>query len=214
MFGIFNKKSDKPEITKPAIMGLTVGTSFDIDTLGFKLVMEKLVIADMAKTQLITSAGKADMEGNTIFRFYTDDDAWLQVVCEGGETEDHIIDVKLFHYYDTKSVDNESQWNELLRHQIGTPTQELEGHTFTRVWSSTGDYSNPVHLREVTYDDSSESSTTDQFMMLFEREVDNDHMEALFLSAEEIENQHNGLDRCLVISTGVSISPAQIKING
>lgn len=214
MFKLFGKKDEAPTVEKPAIMGLAVGTSFDIDTLGFKLIMDKLTIENMAQTQLITAAGKADIHGNTIYRFYTDDDAWLQVVCDGGDTEAHIIDVKLFHYYDTKSVDNQSAWDQLLNKEIGSPLQKIEGYDFNRVWSSVGDYAMPVHIAETTYDDSDEPDTTDQFTMLFEREVDADHMEFLFLSAEESENEHGQLDRCLVISTGVNINPAQITING
>ncbi len=209
---LFGRKDDK--VNKPAIMGLCVGTSFDIDTLGFQLVMDKLTIHDIAKTQIIKAAGKAMMDDNIVYRFYTDDEAWLQVVCEGGDSEENIIDVKLFHYYDTKSVDTQQLWDRLINHEIGVESQELEGNNFSRVWSSTGQYSMPVHIRELTYDETDEPDTTDQFAMLFEREVDNDHFEALFLAAEETENDQGGLDRCLVISTGLNISPAQIKVNG
>ena len=211
---LFGSKKNEPQVTKPSILGLTVGTSFDVDTFGFKLVMDKLTITDMAKTQIIKAAGKAEMDGNTVYRFYTDDEAWLQVVCEGGDTEDDIIDVKLFHYYDTKSVDSDYNWDALLNREIGAETQELEGNTFSRVWNSTGDYAMPVHIREVTYDETEQPDTTDQFAMLFEREVDNDHVEVLFLSAEEVENEQGHLEHCLVISTGLNLSPAQITIHG
>lgn len=214
MLKYFRKKESKPTVSKPSIMGLAVGISFDVDTLGFKLIMDKLTIADMSKTQIITAAGKASMAGNTIYRFYTDDEAWLQVVCEGGDSEDHIIDVKLFHYYDTQSIDNQTVWDDLLNSKIGNPTYMLDAHQFRRVWSSVGDYAMPVHLSETTFDDSDESDTTDQFMMLFEREVDDEHMEFLFLSAEEAEGDNGHHDRCLVISTGINLSPAQITING
>ena len=105
MFGkIFGSKKNEPQVDKPSIMGLTVGTSFDVDTLGFKIVMDKLTISDMAKTQLIKAAGKAEMDGNTVYRFYTDDEAWLQVVCEGGDTEDetHVSEVAAYHIADDK----------------------------------------------------------------------------------------------------------------
>ena len=32
------------------------------------------------------------------------------------------------------------------------------------------------------------------------------------VSAEEVETEHNTLDRCLVLSTGINLSPAQINI--
>jgi hypothetical protein len=213
MFG-FRNKNKKTTIQKPSIMGLEVGTSFDVDTLGFNIVMDKLTIASIAKTQIITAAGKADMDGNTVFRFYTDDEAWLQVVCEGGETEEHIIDVKLFHYYNTESVDTEASWNTLLHTKIGTENYTVENNNFSRVWSSVDSYAMPVGLQETTYDESDDPDITDQFIMLFEREVDDHNMEFLFLSAEETENEQGNLDRCFVLSTGVNLTPSQITVNG
>lgn len=210
----FSKTPDTPKIEKPSIMGLAIGIGFDVDTLGFRLIMEQLVIEDIAATQAIVAAGKTNMDGNTLFRFYTQDDAWLQIVCQDGETENDIIDVKLFHYYDTLSIDSQADWDTLINEKIGTPTYTLEGREFTRVWSSVGDYAMPVALCETTYDDTEQTRKTDQFTMLFERRIDDHNMEFLFLSAEEAYNDQRNLERCLVISTGVNLSPAQIKVNG
>jgi hypothetical protein len=50
--------------------------------------------------------------------------------------------------------------------------------------------------------------------MLFEREINNDITESLFLSAEESFDENNQVSRCFVISTGVGLTPSQITIHG
>jgi hypothetical protein len=217
MFGFLKKRSDKnrqqAQVKKPEVMGLCVGSSFDLDKLSFQLILSELVISELADTQLIQAAGQVDLGSSTLLRFYTDDEAWLQVVCEGGVAEENIVDVTLFHYYDTLNVSN-SEWDELLSRKIGVPTYVLEGHTYERVWTSTSEYHPPVAMQEETFDDSNEASETDQFVMLFERELSDGSYEQLYLSAEETLNDNNQLERCLVISTGVKISASQIRVNG
>ncbi|MEM0909823.1 MAG: YjfK family protein [Pseudomonadota bacterium] len=213
MFGLFKKKTSAPIVNKPSIMGLCVGSSFDLDMLSFHLILSELTIGDVADTQLIQAAGKVELGGTTLLRFYTDDEAWLQVVCEGGVEQEHIVDVTLFHYYDTLHVD-QTKWRRILDSEIGTPTYTLEGNEYLRVWTSVGEYHPPVAMQEKTYDDSNDISETDQFVMLFERELTDGSFEQLYLSAEETVNDNEQLEQCLVISTGVKISPTQIRVNG
>lgn len=216
MFSKLFGKKDKPNPLQhtPEIMGLRIGGSFDIDPLMLRLSEQELVISNCAPTQIIQAAGVVDMDGTYVFRFYTDDDAFLQVVAEGGKTEQHVVDVKLFHFYDTLDVANDSVWNELLNQKIGQPTYELEGYQYERVWTSASEYHNPVHMAETTYDDSGSSSKTDQFTMLFERPISGNNTESLFLSAEEKLEIGGFLSRCFVLSTGITIGASQITIHG
>lgn len=214
MFNLFKKKpAAQKGIDKPEVMGLCVGSSFDLDKLAFQLIVGELVIGGVADTQLIQAAGKVDLGSNILLRFYTDDEAWLQVVCEGGESEEHIVDVTLFHYYDTLNV-VAAEWDDLLNNKMGTPEYTLEGNVYSRVWTSTTSYHPPVAMQEKTYDDTNEITETDQFVMLYERELSDGSFEQLYLSAEETLNDNNRLERCLVISTGVKLTPTQIKVNG
>lgn len=209
-------KRNKPETDKyagtPNVMGLKLGGSFELDALALRLVMADMVVSKVAATQIIQSAGIVDLDGTTLYRFYTDDEGFLQVVANGSGEED-VVDVKMFHYYDTLDIANQAEWDQLLNNKIGASSYQLEGHTYYRVWTSTTEYHNPVHMEEKTYQDNTDFSTTDQFTMLFERELDNGEMESLFLSAEEVVN-NNALERCLVISTGMTVSPTQITIHG
>ncbi|ADZ92486.1 YjfK family protein [Marinomonas mediterranea] len=211
---LFKKNKPKsPSQDTPSIMGLRLGGSFEIDPLLMRMTQDSLVIDNAASSYIIKAAGIAELDGTWMFRFYTDDDAFLQVIAEGGKKAEDVVDVKLFHFYDTQDIASQSVWDTLLNQQIGTPTYELENHLYQRVWTSASDYHNPVYVQERTYDDEGEMSETDQFIMLFEREIANDCTESLFLSAEESEQQ-GGLNRCFVLSTGITLSPSQLTIHG
>ncbi|MBU2919317.1 YjfK family protein [Psychrosphaera sp. F3M07] len=212
---IFGKKEKvNPLDNAPSIMGLRIGGSFDIDPLLLRLTEGELTISGCAPTQIIQAAGIVDLDGTWVYRFYTDDEAFLQVITEGGQNDEHVVDVKLFHFYDTQDIESKPLWDEILNTKIGSPTYQLESQTFERVWTSASDYHNPVHMAEKTFDETGESSETDQFTMLFERPISGNNTESLFISAEEKLEEAGYLSRCLVISTGISISSAQITIHG
>ncbi len=216
MFGkLFGKKPEKDPLTDaPSIMGLGLGGSFEVDPLLLKLTQNELVSDGCASTHIIKAAGIVDLDGAWVFRFYTDDDAFLQVVAEGGKSGEHVVDVKLFHFYDTQDISSQSIWDRLLNEEIGAPTYELAGHAYTRVWTSVSDYHNPVYMAEKTYDDVGDFSVTDQFTMLFERPISGGQTESLLLAAEEKEEEAGNLSRCLVLSTGITLTPTQLTIHG
>lgn len=211
---LFGKKPQDDKPASPEIMGLYLGGSFELDDLKLKLLEPELTIARAARSQLIQAVGRAPLDsGGTLLRFYTDDEAFLQVVCDGGETENHINDVKLWHFYDTQTIGSDAQWKNALDSLISQPTYTLDGKTFTRVWDAVGESSPPVAVTEKTYEEDGDVSTTDQFMMLYERPLENGRTESLLVVGEE-KIVGNNADRCLVISTGFDIEPADITING
>lgn len=215
MLGFFSKsKKDTVSIKGPEIMGLRLGGSFKLDALFLKLIDDELISENANPTHIIQSAGEADLGGTKILRFYTDDDAFLQVIVDGSMSDENVVDVKLFYFYDTLAVTSQNDWDTLLNEKIGTETYELEGHTFNRVWTSTSSYHAPVSMTEKTYAEDNEApSETDQFTMLFEREISQGRTESLFLSAEEVivNNSH---ERCLVVSTGITLGPSDLTIIG
>jgi hypothetical protein len=214
MFSKLFKKSTPSKPKAPEIMGLYLGGSFELDNLKMSLIEPELTIEGAARSQLIQAVGEAPLDtGGTLLRFYTDDDAFLQVVLDGGMTENHITDVKLWHFYDTQTIGSSAQWNDCLKNLISKPTYELDGKVFTRVWEAVGEESPPVAVTETTYEEDGDVSKTDQFMMLYERPLDNERVETLLVVGEE-KQVGNNMDRCLVISTGFDIQPADITING
>ncbi len=210
----FGKKDPLPPVQAPEIMGLRLGGAFELDDLKLRLIEADLVVDNVARTQLIQAVGVVKLDENsTVLRYYTDDDAYLQVLLTGGMTENHVTDVKLWYFYDTQGVGSEAEWNELLEHSLSRPEIELEGHTYVRVWQSTGAVSPPVAMTEKTYSENGEVSETDQFAMLYEREQAGGRFEYLMKVGEEkiIDQQ---ADRCLVISTAFDVQPADIVIIG
>jgi hypothetical protein len=209
--------SKKPEPSKPQsseIMGLYLGGSFEVDALKLRLLEPKLKVEKAASKHLIQAVGRVDLDsGGVMFRFYTDDDAFLQVVTDGGESENHITDVKLWYFYDTTTVGSQTQWQTLINNGISKPVYELDGDSYDRVWDAVGETSPPVAMTETTFEEDGDVSKTDQFIMLYERSISEDDVEALLVSGEEkiVGNNH---DRCLVISTGFNLTPADIQING
>ncbi|MBB3063446.1 YjfK family protein [Microbulbifer rhizosphaerae] len=216
MFAKLIKRISKPAPTvqTPSIMGLRLGASFEVDPLAIKLMLDELTIESCSPTQIIKAAGVIDLDGTWVYRFYTDDDAWLQVVAEGGNRDEHVVDVKLFHFYDTRDIASKQAWDQLLERQIGQSSYTLENKNYQRVWTAAGDYHNPVHMAEKTYEEGGDHSTTDQFTMLFERELSDRRTESLFLSAEEKLEEGGYLSRCLVLSTGITLTPSQLTIHG
>jgi len=211
---LFGKKKPESKPKAPEIMGLYLGGSFELDPLKLKLIQPHLVIDSAASQHLIQAVGEVHLDtGGKILRFYTDDDAYLQVVLDGGDTENHISDVKLWYFYETKTIGSESQWQKMLKSGISQPTYSIDDHQYQRVWDAVGEESPPVAMTEKTYEEDGDTSETDQFVMLYERHIDEDNVETLIVSGEE-KLINNNFDRCRVISTGFNIQQADITING
>lgn len=212
-------QSEPPAVldNSPSVMGLRLGGSFELDPLMLKLNNEALTTDSCSSTHIIEAAGQCKAEGETnVYRFYTDDEAWLEVTATSGTEEENVIDVKLYHYFETQEVGDDREWDNLLDNVIGAEQFELNGSVFTRSWGAVGDRHRPVHLNESTFLKTTKlpSSNTDVFIMLYERETASGPTEYLMLSAEEHRMENGDLGRHFVTSTGVGISPTQITING
>lgn len=214
MFKKWFSKNEPSTPKAPEIMGLYLGGSFELDELKMRLIVPNLTIEAPATKHIIQAVGEAPLDsGGKMLRFYTDDDAFLQVILDGGDTESHITDVKLWYFYETLTIGNDSQWQDVLKNTVSQPQYQLADTTFSRVWDAVGEHSPPIAVTETTYEEDGDTSQTDQFMMLYERMVDNDSAESLLVAAEEKIVGYNK-DRCMVISTGFDLQPTDIKING
>ncbi len=214
MFNWFKSKPEEKKDNAPEIIGLYLGGSFEIDPLHLRLIEPELLIEGAASQHMIQAVGEVRLDtGGKILRFYTDDDAFLQVVLDGGDGPEHITDVKLWYFYDTTTVGSEVQWKSLIESDISKPNYPLDEHLYQRVWNALGETSPPVAMTEKTWELDGDISETDQFVMLYERPIADGRFEALLVSAEE-KIVNNQPDRCLVRSSGFNLSPAELKING
>ena len=164
------------------------------------------------KTQLIQAVGVVKLDNETcLLRYYTDDDGFFQFALEGGMTENHVVDGKLYFFYDTVGVGSQSEWNRLIEEAISQPAYSINGTSFDRLWRTSGEHNPPVAMTEKTYSESGTSSETDQFVMLYERNANSNVIEYLMVSGEE-RLLGNNTDRCLVTSTGIDISLSDFTI--
>lgn len=212
---LFGKDKEKSVIdTGPDLIGLRVGSAFELDDLRLRLIEPELTVEKVARTQFIQASGEVCLDQNTtLFRFYTDDDGFIQVNLSGGKSESNIDDVTLWYFYDTKSISSDRDWNEQINNLISQPTYDIEGTQFHRVWEDVSGSCPPVAMTEKTYDNDGSTSETDQFIMLYERVINEDLKELLLVSGEEVVVD-NRLERCLVISTGVPLRQNDISIRG
>ena len=215
MFDFFKKK--KPEENTapdtPEVLGFRLGGSVELSKIKIRLLEDKMTFDKVATLQLIQAVGIVKLDADsTILRYYTDDDGFFQVVLEGGLTENNIRDVQLWFYYDTEGVAKQSDWDYLLNNNISKPEYEFNAQRYSRVWTDLSTHAPPVAMTETTYtQDNKAPTSTDQFVMLYERVIENDLSELLLVSAEEtlVNDQ---ADRCLVRSTGINLHSADFEI--
>ncbi|MDB1124767.1 YjfK family protein [Vibrio algarum] len=210
MFGWFKKKEQQPQKpSSPEVLGLRLGGAIELDDLKFRLIEEYLTIEGAARTQLIKAVGEVELDGQTrLLRFYTDDDGYFQVL-QNGKSDADVAEVKLVYFYETKPIDSDKQWEHWLASELVKPNKILDEQTFYKVWEN----ERPVAMTEKTWFEDGSVSETDQFAMVYEREINPELFEGLQIIAEEkIEN--NQPQRSVVFSTSIDVSPTDFRVIG
>ncbi|OHV55840.1 hypothetical protein BB987_01160 [Photorhabdus temperata] len=193
----------------PEVLGLRIGGALEIDPLILKLIESDLTIENAASTQLICSVGVVDLGDNVrLVRYYTDDEGYLQVLQENA-SDDGVREVSLWYFYETKPIDVQTQWDALIESGIVTPNgqYDLDGTKFSRLWDNT----KPVVVTEKTYHQNGTVTETDQFMMLYTRQVSDNRTEELLIVGEE-KIVGSSLDRLMVKSTGIQLNQTDFKV--
>lgn len=219
MFGLLKKWfPEKQETTTPSLpkapeaMGLALGGSFTIDPLLLKTMEPSLIIEGASSTQVIQAVGivKID-EQNRLLRFYTDDEGFLQIL-QYGEQDTGISEISLWYFYDATAIPK-TDWDKTLKEKVVTPNgqYELEEQIFQQFWPDSA----PVPAIEKTYHLDGTISETAQFMMAYNRELEEkETFEMLVISAEEkVNHQFGTVEHELVRSTGFNLSKIDITSN-
>lgn len=202
-------KDETPNVETPEILGLRLGGAFELDQLKLKLIEPELTIEGAAKTQLIQAVGEVKLDDQTrLLRFYTDDDGYIQVL-QNGPSENDIAEVKLVYFFGTSAIDTDEQWQRLLDHELVQATKTLDGQVFHKAW----DNIKPVAMTETTWQMDKHASETDQFVMIYERELSSGLFEGLMVSGEE-KCIHDQPERCVVTSTFFDLTPTDFKVIG
>ncbi|WP_028023344.1 YjfK family protein [Enterovibrio calviensis] len=204
-----NKVTPAPEASAPEVLGLRLGGAIELDDLKFRLMEPVLAIEQASRTQIIKAVGEVELDTQTrLVRFYTDDDGYFQVLQSGTNDAD-VTEVKLFYFYESKPVDTESAWNDWIDNKIVQPQWDLDGMTYEKVWDNT----KPVAMTEKTWAEDGSTSTTDQFIMVYEREAGDDIFESLLVSGEEIISSGRA-EHAIVLSTGIPLTPTDFSVAG
>ncbi|MGL4268208.1 MAG: YjfK family protein [Plesiomonas sp.] len=211
MFDWFKKKT-APAPTAPntpEVLGLRLGGVVELDDLALRLIEPHVIFEGAARSQIIQAVGEVKLDDNSrLLRFYTDDDGFIQVLQQGGTEDSHVIDVKLWYFYQTQAVDTQANWDDLLQNGIVRSEWTLEGETFAKVWHN----ERPVAMTEKTWNAGTQyPAETDQFIMLYQRQVNDSLDEFVMISAEE-KLIFNDQERALVISSGINLTPTDFKV--
>ncbi|OXY81329.1 YjfK family protein [Oceanimonas doudoroffii] len=205
------KKKMQPAVPErepaPEVLGLRLGGGIELDALRLSLLEDQVTFEGAASTQIIQAVGRVMLdESHQLLRFYTDDDGFVQVLLSGGTTDDCVSEVKLWYFYQTRPVDGDAAWNRLLEKELVQPEWDLDGQAFSKAWDNT----RPVAMTETTWLHNGGRSDTDQFVMLYERPLNNDDAEMLMVAGEEKLNGPRP-ERSLVLATGIDLSPTDFR---
>ena len=201
--------ADNKKHALPSPYNLRLKAAVDIDPIPFAMISNKLHFALPAKTQIIEAQGKVNLgAGSYLNRYYTSDDAFIQVNTTGGFDEQHVDDIKLFVFEKTLTPANQAEWESWTgqNSKIGDPVFQFHDTEYTRVWMAQSEGSVlPLEFEEeVTNQIEDEPPyTVVHLAMLYERAIPEiERYEYLLISAE-----HTHDDAHIVFSLGVDLDP-------
>lgn len=215
---LFSRKSQSSNFNVvnnlPNILGLKINTAFELNAMKLQLLTPNLIVNKIAPTQIIQAIGIVTMNDDTkLLRYYTDDDAYLEILFENDISEHNILSIQLWYYYETNVIYTTEDWEYILNNDISLPTTILEGYTFKRLWEGYHHESPPVAMTEKTYSETQNGDLTDQFMMQYIRDINTQDQELHLICAEE-KIVNNEYERCIFKSTGFNLQPSDIQIFG
>lgn len=207
---VFGNKPDESPQPAKGLFGLQLGCAVQLNSLDFRVLQDQLLVEFPGETQLIEAVGEIDLgAGSRIKRYYTSDDALLQVNYSGAEQEQNVEDMLLFVYDKSIDVAGEAEWKRWLSPAtIGPKTYQYRDKTYQRIFfdESDGDVE-PIAMSEQIENKAGESYSLDNFCMLFERSVTAGVSELLLVNAEESEEGY-----LVTISLGVHLTPLQFNV--
>lgn len=216
---VFGKKKpvEQPKPVTPEICGFRLGGAFEIDSLMLRLAEPELTIEGAATSQIIEAVGVIDMgAGTRIVRYYTDDEGYIQVLINGDD-DSGILEISLWYFYDSRPIDGQQAWDNLLNNEIVKDEYDLEGTTFAPYWEN----DKPVCLTEKVYNKNGFVKELDSFNMLYSRNLQDDKTEDLLLPHDKTEEllvvgeeriANNTPDRLLSRVTGIQLNISDFKV--
>jgi len=205
----FKKEEAAPKPVLPSPYNLRLKAAVDIDPIPFSMIKDKIHFALPAVTQIVEAQGKVELGGGAyLSRYYTSDDAFIQISTTGGFEEQHVDDIKLFVFEDTITPATQAEWEVWTGKdsKIGDSTYLFHDTEYTRVWMAQSEGSIvPVEFEEEVANliENESPYTVVHLAMLYERLIPEiERYEYLLISAE-----HTLDDANIVFSLGVDLDP-------
>lgn len=101
-------KNNKPAIARGPLE-LHLNSSFTLNTLAFRLLKNKLLIALPSKKFTVAAVSHINLGGGSqIFRYYTSSNKFLQINTTSSKNINNINNIKLFNYKKSYSISKKS----------------------------------------------------------------------------------------------------------
>jgi len=195
--------------------GLRIGAAVDIDTLPLRMHAEDLHVELPEETMIIVAQGYIDLGDSTYsHRYYTKDNAMIQVLTVSGMEEEHVEELTLFVPYRSYYPDSDGAWAQWTAEggKLGARIFRLDdGTEYSRIWFDTSEgYAEPVQFTESVYEDpdSDECSNVFHQVMLYGRNLDKGKKnEYLLVSVEAYEGE-----RAVELMVGVDLEFSNLRV--
>jgi hypothetical protein len=203
-----NGKDAGPKSTKYPL-DLRLGSPVEFDT-NVPAVWSSL--CKVPKNRSVTAISEFKLFGQTVFRFYFQEDAFLQIIMDK-ETGSSIEECRLYSIYHTVYPANKQEWMEWVgaNGRIGVNSFELDGFQYFRVdsWADdpTADKAKTVNVVASMLRKNG-TATCKHHIMLYGRWLDEESEVAEFLLVSDDEYADNA---CITFAIGIDVSEYEIK---
>jgi hypothetical protein len=208
--GLFNRGRGQEAPALPVVRNVTIGRSVRLDPLAWRRLGADARFRLDTDTLGIVAQGRIDMGADGyVHRFYTEDDAMLQMVspdAEGQLAEDHTLFLPWSSAYPPDAAARR-RWADRLRARTFTDEGLPE---YRRFWFGDADErQDPVSFWESVYDDREATAARRiyQTCMLFARELPGDARELLLA----IEMEPEGGDLTHEVMVGIPLDLAEFR---
>lgn len=167
--------------------GLAIGRAVAMDTMRLRLEEPRLARGLPPPTLVVSGYGTAELDGGgSLHRYYDDGGAMLQVLCVGGQEDEFIREVTLYHPWDEVVPAGAAEWASWDGEggRIGAATFEADGFVFERVWGEPASaWVAPAEFTETISFQGGDRRELRHKMMPYRRQVDT-ATEALIVAVE------------------------------
>ncbi|WP_312073662.1 DUF2491 family protein [Atlantibacter sp.] len=198
-------------------LGLHLNAGFEIDTVDFRLLVDKYLIELPSEEYAIGATGVIELgAGCKIYRYYTTGDEFLQINTTGGTKDSCVEDIKFFIYSESAGISTQKSWQDAINaEKIGCPHLTWGGRKWQRAFNPLESNNvEPIYLLESVENSEYQKWVLNNFCMLYQRNIDEECFEYLLIAGEETFNEQKDPEWLISWSLGVDISRSGLRVIG